>query len=158
MAEAILIRHAYLPACTLGWLQYHGMRVATIERPWIPVQEHRGGKVRESCVPDGKYQLIRHSSEKFPDVFALINEELDVRYQPSSKAGRAAILIHKGNAVGDVIGCIAVGMAHGRLGGQPAVLRSAEALDELRAAFAGGIPALLIRATRGTSQGQPPYL
>lgn len=151
-ARIEIARHAYLPEYTLGWMHYNGLKLATIERPWIPVREHKGGKPRESCVPDGNYKLIRHSSNQFPDVVALINEELDVYYQPSNRPGRYTILIHQGNWVRNVIGCIAIGMRHGVLQGERAVLESGKALNELRASFANGLPSLTIRAIEGTSE------
>lgn len=145
-----LARIAYLAECTLGWLQAGPLRLATIERPWIPTTQHRGGKNRESCVPDGEYTVIKHSSDRFKNVWALINEELDVFYQVAPRPGRTAILIHAGNRVRDVIGCIAVGQEHGTMEGEHAVLRSQLALQHLRSVLVGGPHRLVIVPTRGT--------
>lgn len=145
----ILTRFAYLPDCTLGWLEHDGLRLATIERPWIPVPEHRGGKLRESCVPDGRYLLRHHQGPRFQDVWALINPALDVYDEPRDR-GRSAILIHAGNTVGDVVGCIAVGLEHGELGHNTAVLFSQSALARLRTVLRDPLPSLEIRPTRGT--------
>ena len=91
---------------------------------------------RQSCVPIGSYRVIPHHSVNFPNTYALVNHELGVWYQPyeipaGQKWGRSAILIHVGNRVRNVIGCIAVGKEHGELGGEPAVLRSRLAMREL---------------------------
>jgi hypothetical protein len=108
---------------------------ATIERPWIPSPDHPGGLNRKSCVPPGTYTVIPHHSTNFPNTYALVNPELHVWYQPGDvpegKKGRTAILIHIGNRVRDVVGCIAVGKERGKLGGEPAVLRSTLAMREL---------------------------
>jgi hypothetical protein len=84
-------------------------------------------------VPDGDYSIIPHNSPKFPNTYALINADLGVYYQPIDKPsgqawGRTAILIHTGNFVSDVVGCIAVGETHGG----KSVVRSREAMGQLR--------------------------
>lgn len=120
---------------TLGTLTVGDRVFATIERPWIPSPDHLGGLNRKSCVPPGVYRVIPHHSYNFPSTYALVNPDLHVWYQPGDipkeQRGRTAILIHVGNFVRNVIGCIAVGMEHGTLGGEPAVLRSVMAMREL---------------------------
>ena len=120
---------------TLGTLIVDDKYFPTIERPWIKSDLHQGGLNSYSCVPPGTYKVIPHNSARFPNTYALVNHALDVYYQPGDvpkgKQGRTAILIHVGNRVRDVIGCIAVGMEHGTLGGEPAVLRSGLAMREL---------------------------
>jgi hypothetical protein len=150
----ILIRHAYLPDVTLGWLVLGGLRLATLERPWKPAEGHNGGQPRVSCVPDGTYELRAHSSPRLPSVWALVNSSLDVHHYPAGP-GRSTILIHAGNTVYDVVGCIAVGKEHGELDGKPAVLDSRRALTRLREALGGRLPHLQIRPTRGTAELNP---
>lgn len=120
---------------TLGNLTVGDVTFATVERPWIESPNHRGGLNRKSCVPKGIYTLRPHHSANFPNTYALVNPDLDVFYQPGDipkgKSGRTAILIHVGNFVRNVIGCIAIGKEHGTLGGEPAVLRSVLAMREL---------------------------
>lgn len=121
---------------TLGNLTVGERTFATVERPWIPNPKGRGGMPRQSCVPIGSYRVIPHHSVNFPNTYALVNYDLGVYYQPNDVPkgqdwGRVAILIHVGNFVRNVIGCIAVGMEHGTLGGEPAVLRSGLAMREL---------------------------
>lgn len=121
---------------TLGNLYAPGITFATIERPWLPSPEGPGGMRRQSCVPCGAYILQPHHSKNFPNTYALVNPDLGVWYQPyeipvGQKWGRSAILIHVGNRVRNVIGCIAIGKEHGEIGGEPAVLRSTQAMREL---------------------------
>lgn len=129
-----LTRYAYLDDMTLGRIKTPEFELQTIERPWKPNTEGLGGVLRESCVPDGDYSLIPHSSERFPGTFALVNEALGVWYQqrpPGQSWGRTAILIHVGNFVQDVVGCIAVGVKAGTLNGRHAVLGSKDAMGKL---------------------------
>lgn len=121
---------------TLGTLSVNGITFASIERPWIEHKEGPGGANRVSCVPKGFYSVRPHHSVNFPNTYAITNPSLGVWYQPGDipKAlpyGRSAILMHVGNRVKDVIGCIAVGKERGELVGEPAVLRSVLAMREL---------------------------
>lgn len=150
----VLTRHAYLPTVTLGWMTYRDQAWATLERPWLPTDDHRGGRPRESCVPDGEYELRNHSGPRFANVWALVNPDLDVHHMPTG-TGRSAILIHAGNRVRDVIGCIAIGLIHGQLDGQPAVLSSAQAVSQFRQALRNELPRLRIQPTSGTASGAP---
>lgn len=150
-----LVRFAYLNSCTLGVLRAEGLQLATIERPWIANEDGPGGKRRESCVPDGQYELIPHTSARFPNTYALVNHALGVYYQPSDiprgqSWGRTAILIHAGNFVGDVIGCIAVGRHHGHE--RLCVVDSAIALDKLRSVLGRQKHQLTIRPSAGTTE------
>jgi hypothetical protein len=153
LTHVTLIRFAYLPDVTLGHLHVAHLQLATVERPWLANAAGPGGRLRLSCVPDGLYNVRPHESERFPGTYALINEALGVYYQPSDIPagqawGRSAILIHRGNVVEDVVGCIAIGMSHVGHG----VGRSGMALDRLRSVI-GRKPAVLqIRPTAGTSE------
>lgn len=150
-----IVRYAYLTDCTLGTLQAGALRLATIERPWLPNPDGQGGLLSRSCVPDGTYELRPHDSERFPGTYALVNETLGVYYQtrPAGQTwGRTAILIHVGNRVKDVIGCVAVGLEHGELYGSRAVLSSRQAMEQLRGMLGRNYHELVIRPTRGTSE------
>lgn len=153
----VLTRIAYLPTCTLGWLDADNIKLATIERPWIPNTVGPGGARRESCVPDGTYLVRPHTSDKFPDTYALVNPQLGVWYQPDDMPtgqswGRSAILIHSGNRVTDVIGCIAVGIRHSMTSAEHLVLESKKALDQLRQILTKSTHSLQIRPTSGTAE------
>jgi hypothetical protein len=117
--EWVLTRTLYAKTHTEGHLQGKGMVFQTIERPWLDNQRE------VSCIPTGKYRVVPHNwnggNFRFAKVWLLQNVP-----------NRDGILIHVGNTVKDVIGCIAVGMERGTLGGQPAVLSSSHAIDMLR--------------------------
>jgi hypothetical protein len=133
--KVTLVRFAYFADYTLGWLTADEERFATIERPWLPNPDGPGGTLSKSCVPEGTYVVRPHDTDRFPGTYALVNETLGVYYQerPSGqKWGRTAILIHKGNFVRDVIGCIAIGARHARPNGQHGVVESTVALERLR--------------------------
>lgn len=140
MKRLVLARFAYLPDCTLGHLRVDELQLATVERPWLANAAGPGGRPRLSCVPDGAYFVGPHTSDKFPDTFALVNTQLGVWYQPGDMPygqawGRSAILIHAGNRASDVVGCIAVGLRHAVVGSEHVVLESRKALDQLRRAL-----------------------
>jgi hypothetical protein len=152
-----LVRFAYLPDCTLGFLDADNIKLATIERPWIPDPDGPGGQPRESCIPDGTYHVSPWNSDRFPNTFILTNPFLGVYRQPGDvpagqKHGRSAILIHAGNRVQDVIGCIAVGVRHSFFSQQHAVLESRKALDQLRTVLGKETHSLVIRPTKGTEE------
>jgi hypothetical protein len=151
-----LTRFAYLSTCTLGWMQFGPLRLATIERPWIPDPDGGpAGKERESCIGDGVYTVSPWNTERFPGTFILQNDALGVYRQPNlippgQKWGRSAILIHVGNAVADVIGCIAVGLQHT----EPALMvaGSRAALQRLREVLGTHTHTLTIRPIAGTRE------
>ncbi|SOC79812.1 hypothetical protein SAMN06296241_1349 [Salinimicrobium sediminis] len=64
-----------------------------LELPW------KENKRRVSCIPVGKYQVIKHRSRTFGNCFWV----LDV-------PGRSEILIHKGNYHSNTLGCILPGI------------------------------------------------
>ncbi len=92
---------AYLDNCTIGKLYHEEHCGYTIEKPWL------SNKPFESCIPHGIYKLKRYSSKRFPNSFYLSNPNLGVSL--SGDTPRTGILIHVGNFVEDVVGCIAVG-------------------------------------------------
>lgn len=109
----LLERHAYLSDRTTGMLHLEDESFHTLERPWIRTPLHKGGMNYESCVPDGVYILQAFDSEHHHNVWSLNNAELDVFvYKPEKGVaeGRWAILIHVGNYIKDIIGCIAPGL------------------------------------------------
>lgn len=108
-----LIRDSYGPKETLGtFVDKDGTVMAhTIERPWIKGAKP-GGQSFESCVPDGTYKLRKHTRPNGDKVVALVNPELGVWYAKEDRPepwGRYLVLIHSGNFVEHVVGCIAPG-------------------------------------------------
>ena len=88
-----LIRYCYGPTEVRGMLKFKDYALWTVECPWLDNQRFT------SCIPDGQYPLKAFKSERHRDAW----EVCDV-------PGRDGILIHIGNDVGDVNGCIALGL------------------------------------------------
>jgi hypothetical protein len=131
--DLVLTRDIYAGDRTQGWLYADELKLATVERPWVMNTGGPGGMPRISCVPEGVYTLKPHDSDKFPGTYLLVNNQLGVYPYPDDIPaghgyGRSAILIHQGNTVQDVIGCIAVGLDRTDEG----VARSREGLAMLR--------------------------
>ena len=83
----------------------------TMERPWIAMPGYKGGLSGKSCVPEGTYRLVTHSSEAHPKTWALVNPDLDVVHYPEDGRDgvRALVLIHVANYARELRGCIAPG-------------------------------------------------
>jgi hypothetical protein len=141
MKRLTLIRDLPTSKETQGWLTAAELKFATIERPWIPTSP--GGKPEESCVPAGLYKLESHSRPNGDKVVALVNHGLGVYHYPSG-VGRSLILIHSGNWVTDVIGCIAPGLERGDNPMLPMVKRSKEAMQVIMGYIGDGPAELLI--------------
>ena len=93
-----------------------------IERPWL-YNRPNVSCIPANCLPDGVYMvdyLERSASGKYRNVYW-------VRGVP----GRTGILIHGGNLVSHSLGCLILGMRRGSLAGQPAVLNSRTAMQQL---------------------------
>jgi len=114
MSELLLVRDSYGDSETLGkFYDANGNVLAhTIERPWIKGPD-LGGLSNESCVPDGVYELIPYTRTKDgSQVVALKNEALGVYFMKADRPepkGRFKCLIHSGNYVEHIIGCVAPG-------------------------------------------------
>ena len=89
--ELELIR-TYYPAATNGKILYRDrLMMYSIELPW------KNNHTRVSCIPEGKYELVKRWSPKF-------NRHLQVLNVPK----RNFILIHPANdALHELKGCIA---------------------------------------------------
>ena len=82
----------------------------TLELPWKDNQHDK------SCIPAGTYICNRVQSQHFGDVF-----------QVENVAGRTEVLIHRGNTIGDIKGCIILGTSFGNISGVSAILQSGDA-------------------------------
>jgi hypothetical protein len=79
---------------TLGILKLTNELICyTLELPYLNNQRNI------SCIPAGEYNCVRVKSPRFGDVFEVVNVK-----------GRSNILIHKGNWITDIQGCILVGL------------------------------------------------
>ena len=138
----ITINRDYRDAsCTLGTLAVNGLKLQTMERPWVPALGTVCGTKGVSCVPVGEYRLTQHTSEAHPKVWALVNPALAVYHWdadvPQNLAGlaRTMVLIHSANWAEELRGCIAPGKTRQKLNGRWGVFQSRDALNELRNAL-----------------------
>lgn len=133
--ELVLPRFNYGPDGTFGTLLFPtGEKFWTVERPWL------NNRVRESCIPEGIYTLEKRYS---PVVKRSTSGEFEEGYEVTDVTGRTYIMIHPANWVGDVIGCIGVGLAYGIMNdrsGKPAnsVMSSREAFRRVMALLDAG--------------------
>lgn len=150
MSAVELIRHSYAPWGTYGTLRCGDTILHTVEQPW------NANKSGASCIPEGTYRLLPHTSSRYPNVWALVNHDLNIYYQPgptTPKTGRYGILIHVANAPKDVRGCIGVGMAgHAMINGSWGITSSKQAIAFLRDFIPdNNITSITITAFRATS-------
>jgi hypothetical protein len=106
-------RFAYLNECTRGKMYVGDQVFHTIERPWVPNPQGAGGTPFESCIPDGIYRVRAYTRPSGKKAFILSNPDNGVFEQQEDMegaTGRYLILIHPGNTVDDVVGCIAPGL------------------------------------------------
>lgn len=152
MSELLLQRFAYSPTETEGLLWLDDETVLhTLERPWVAGMP--GGVPFESCVPDGSYELIPHQRPSGDDVLALRNPDLHVYYSDAERNGREGrylVLIHVGNYVDDVVGCIAPGIARTIHRNRRMVTSSRNAM---RLIMDGDYTSLRIEPALGTDDG-----
>lgn len=109
--SVILERFAYTPTEVQGRLKVGPFSFYTIEKPWVPGR-NPGGENFASCIPDGSYEVERYLRTNGSWSLRLVNEDLGVYRHKSDRGptgGRWACLIHAGNFVEDVVGCIAPG-------------------------------------------------
>lgn len=143
METVTLQRFAYTPWGTFGRLVYGDFRAFTVERPWAD------NKPRESCIPDGSYTLQWYNSPKFGPTWAVIGDTVSLFPEPGK--ARAAILIHKGNTMDDVIGCIVLGSTLGFVNGKWAVLNSTSTVSQFLTITKGKSLKLEITPSLGTA-------
>ncbi|MFT6986236.1 MAG: hypothetical protein ACJAT7_002059 [Psychromonas sp.] len=94
----------------------------------------------ESCVVEGTYDLLPHTSPHHGECYALVAKELGVTiYGPSL---RTHVLIHIANTPGELAGCLAPGGDFGYINGQWGVISSTDAFNPLMKEL-GGKPARL---------------
>ena len=99
------------PVAVANDLRLVGLTMWTVERPWVNNERN------VSCVPPGVYEL----KPTFYHRGGYSTFEL------MAVPDRSRILIHRGNTMDDVQGCIAVGDDLGCVGGKWAVLASRDA-------------------------------
>lgn len=114
----------YKSHCTLGELVLpSGAGLKTLELPWLD------NKSNVSCIPEGVHLvkwLERSASGKYKRVWHI-----------QDVPNRTAILMHNGNLIRHTQGCPLIGLYHGRLNDQTAVLSSGAGLNKMRAELSG---------------------
>lgn len=145
---------------TLGILSVNGKKWHSMERPWIPDPGGAlGGKKYESCVPLGTYRVRPRTDEKFGKHFILSNpsngvyeNESDI---PAGQSGRSLCLIHPGNYVHDVLGCICIGKDRQAIAGPEGwmVINSRDAMNELRTVVGSNLDLQLVITGVETADG-----
>lgn len=122
----ITLSRIYKDKCTLGVLRVGKEVFYTIERPWLQNQ------VNISCIPEGYYTFKPHG-------WRGENVRFERMWEIENVPDRSAILIHNGNYIQDVTGCVAVGMDLNS--DKDMVLNSNKAISRLRSLIGaqGGI-------------------
>lgn len=119
-----LVRKNYNKNETIGHIVFlTGERIPSLECPWLD------NKIRLSCIPEGKYVVKKRVS-------GIVNRTTKRRaitytsgWEVTNVPTRTYIMFHIGNTAKDIVGCIAMGLKHGKLGGANAVLSSGDAFD-----------------------------
>lgn len=149
-----LKRFSYASTETEGVMYVDHEKFATIERPWIPNPNgSKGGKPSESCIPDGMYSMQMITRPNGSKAFAIWNTDLGVFRNPSDhpiSKGRDLILVHVGNTVQDVIGCIAPGLQ--RHDERRGVMFSRDAMTRLIELLGDGLHILSITNQTGAKE------
>ena len=124
-----LERFAYSPMGTFGRLTIpNRLSCYTVERPWADNQPN------VSCIPEGQYALRRRPS---PVVERTTGALYRQGWEVCDVPGRSLIMIHPGNTIADVQGCIAVGNGLGWVNGSWAVMSSLLTFKSLMAVLDG---------------------
>jgi len=98
---------------TFGIMLVDGMPVfVTLELPWM------NNEPQISCIPTGSYTCRKRKASE--SITAGIGEAFEVVDVPN----RSDILIHVGNTVDDIKGCILIGEKFGMIDWKPAILGS----------------------------------
>ena len=151
VTDLVLERFCYSETETEGRLylpELHNDYLCTLERPWIAGPH--GGMPFESCVPDGKYQLVAHRRQNDDQVYALRNPALGVFYTKQERGdleGRYLILLHSATWVEQVVGCIAPGLVRTIAENKRMVRASRDAMRQIMARRRASIT---IRTALGT--------
>jgi len=112
MKEVIINRLFMDETITLGVMQIENVPMFfTLELPW------KDNAKDISCIPEGKYIAGKSYSPKFGQVYEVLNVP-----------DRDRILIHWGNTVNDINGCILIGRMAGLLNGERAVIATRDAI------------------------------
>jgi hypothetical protein len=142
METVKLERFAYTPWGVFGRLVYGDFRAFSVERPWV------NNVAQQSCIPDGEYNLQWYNSPKHGPTWAVVGGTVSLFPEPGK--ARAAVLIHVGNTMDDLLGCIALGSTLGTVNGKWAVLNSTATVNSFLSLTKGKSLQLSITPLTGT--------
>lgn len=114
--KAIIHRFASEKTVTLGTLRFQNIdhpTIYTLELPW------RDNQTNISCIPKGNYRCAPYTSDKYPDVYQILNVP-----------ARTSILFHSGNYPHHTDGCILPGKF--LLTNKPMVTHSKDTIDLIK--------------------------
>ena len=135
-----LQRFAYSPMGTFGKIIVPGgFTCFTVERPWM------GNRQNISCIPEGRYVLRKRYS---PVVERTSDGEFTEGWQVTEVPSRTFIMLHPGNHMENVEGCIAMGLDLGFIQGKWAVTSGRIAFRNLMNALTGSEYDIDIRQIR----------
>jgi len=98
-----LERYESTDSGTFGVMKAGHLTLHTVERPWL------NNEPFESCIPPGEYKLIPYTRNNGDEVYALVGGTVSLAKEDGFR--RYAILIHIGNWMTDVVGCVAPGLS-----------------------------------------------
>lgn len=102
--EHLILYRSYTPRGTFGQLTIGELKLHTLELPW------RSNVPRVSCIPEGVYTLRLRTSDVVKRTSGgAFTEGWEVQDVPN----RTHIMIHPGNTIDDIQGCIVPGMRTG---------------------------------------------
>lgn len=138
MLRLIRLDHNYIDQDNnkqFGVLVVNGIPLVTIERPWLPMEKYPAGKPSFSCVPPGRYKLVKAYSPKYKkEMWYLENKELGVVVRKEQKKEdwhRWGCMFHPANWVRQINGCIAPGSTIALMGDDVGVTDSRNSNDLL---------------------------
>ncbi len=97
------------------WIEGEDQQWFTVERPWV------NNEPNISCIPPGDYPFVPRT----------YNRGGYEAYEVTNVTGRSLIMLHKGNTMDDLQGCIAPGLALGVIKNTWAVVSSATAFQQI---------------------------
>lgn len=102
----LILYRAYTPRGAFGRLVVGDQSFCTVERPWL------GNKSDVSCIPPGVYTLHKRVSGV---VQRTTHGQYAEGWEVTNVPNRSEIMVHVGNTIDDLEGCIAVGLSTGVL-------------------------------------------
>lgn len=97
-----LLRHTHWPTGTYGEMRVGEKILYTCERGWSYNRQNI------SCIPEGHYQVVRHTSPKYGECFAITGDKITIHQV--NDTDRWGILFHPANWPDQLQGCISPGL------------------------------------------------